>query len=49
MFLEVSAENAGAIKLYQREGFATMSTRKGYYAKADGSQATALVMARDLG
>ena len=49
MFLEVSEENAAAIKLYQREGFATISTRKGYYAKADGSQATALVMARDLG
>jgi ribosomal-protein-alanine N-acetyltransferase len=49
MFLEVSEENAAAIKLYQREGFATISSRKGYYAKADGSAATALVMARDLG
>ncbi|MDB5615350.1 MAG: rimI [Devosia sp.] len=49
MFLEVSEENAAAIKLYTREGFATISTRKGYYAKADGSEATALVMARDLG
>ena len=49
MFLEVSEENAPAIKLYQRQGFATISTRKGYYPKADGSQATALVMARDLG
>ena len=49
MFLEVSEENAAAIKLYQREGFATISSRKGYYPKPDGSQATALVMARDLG
>jgi len=49
MFLEVSEENAPAIKLYQREGFTSISTRKGYYPKADGSQATALVMARDLG
>lgn len=49
MFLEVSEENAAAIRLYQREGFTTISSRKGYYAKADGSQATALVMARDLG
>lgn len=49
MFLEVSEENAPAIKLYQREGFATISSRKGYYPKPDGSQATALVMARDLG
>jgi ribosomal-protein-alanine N-acetyltransferase len=49
MFLEVSEDNAPAIKLYQREGFATISSRKGYYPKPDGSQATALVMARDLG
>ena len=49
MFLEVSEENVAAIKLYQREGFATISSRKGYYPKPDGSQATALVMARDLG
>ncbi|MET3927294.1 ribosomal protein S18-alanine N-acetyltransferase [Devosia sp. 2618] len=49
MFLEVSEENAAAIKLYGREGFATISSRKGYYPKADGSAATALVMARDLG
>jgi len=49
MFLEVSEENAAAIKLYQREGFATISSRKGYYPKPDGSQATALVMSRDLG
>lgn len=49
MFLEVSEDNGAAIKLYQREGFVTISSRKGYYPKPDGSQATALVMARDLG
>ncbi len=48
MFLEVSEENAAAIKLYTKAGFATISRRAGYYSKADGSRATALVMARDL-
>jgi ribosomal-protein-alanine N-acetyltransferase len=49
MFLEVSEDNASAIKLYENVGFKMISQRKGYYAKADGSHATALVMARDLG
>lgn len=49
MFLEVSEDNQAAIRLYTRAGFATISSRKGYYPKPDGSQATALVMARDLG
>lgn len=49
MFLEVDAENRPAIKLYEKLGFSTISSRKGYYAKPDGSAATALVMARDLG
>ncbi|MEO5808331.1 ribosomal protein S18-alanine N-acetyltransferase [Devosia sp.] len=48
MFLEVDELNAAAVKLYTREGFAQVGTRKGYYPKADGSAATALVMARDL-
>lgn len=49
MFLEVDAENRPAVKLYEKLGFSTISSRKGYYAKPDGSAATALVMARDLG
>ena len=49
MFLEVSEDNTAAIKLYGKQGFAAISSRKGYYAKPDGSAATALVMARDLG
>ncbi|KKC38267.1 hypothetical protein WH87_09210 [Devosia epidermidihirudinis] len=49
MFLEVEEQNTAAIKLYTRHGFSTISSRKGYYAKADGSAATALVMSRDLG
>jgi ribosomal-protein-alanine N-acetyltransferase len=49
MFLEVDEQNQPAIKLYKKLGFSTISSRKGYYAKADGSAATALVMTRDLG
>lgn len=49
MFLEVSEDNKAAIRLYQGQGFKTVSTRKGYYPKPNGSAATALVMARDLG
>jgi ribosomal-protein-alanine N-acetyltransferase len=49
MFLEVEEQNASAIRLYRRLGFATISSRKGYYPRPDGTAATALVMARDLG
>lgn len=49
MFLEVDEQNLAAVKLYRREGFKEISRRQGYYARPDGSAATALVMARDLG
>jgi ribosomal-protein-alanine N-acetyltransferase len=49
MFLEVDEQNTPAIRLYKGLGFSTISSRKGYYARADGSAATALVMTRDLG
>ena len=49
MFLEVDEQNHAAIRLYERQGFSTISKRKGYYPRPDGSAATALVMARDLG
>jgi ribosomal-protein-alanine acetyltransferase len=49
MFLEVDEQNHAAIRLYEKLGFSTISARKGYYSRADGSAATALVMARDLG
>ncbi|ODT48295.1 MAG: ribosomal-protein-alanine N-acetyltransferase [Pelagibacterium sp. SCN 63-126] len=49
MFLEVDEQNRAAIGLYEKLGFAAISSRKGYYPRPDGSSATALVMARDLG
>lgn len=49
MFLEVAADNAAAIRLYGKYGFARVSERKGYYPRPDGTPATAIVMARDLG
>ncbi|MDB5561914.1 MAG: Ribosomal-protein-S18p-alanine acetyltransferase [Hyphomicrobiales bacterium] len=49
MFLEVAADNPAAIHLYRQEGFAEIGRRQGYYARADGKPATALVMARNLG
>lgn len=48
MILEVAADNPAALKLYRTEGFAEIGRRDGYYARADGKPATALVMARDL-
>jgi ribosomal-protein-alanine N-acetyltransferase len=49
MFLEVDESNAAAVHLYKREGFSRVGERRGYYARADGTAATALVMSRDLG
>ena len=49
MFLEVDEQNAAAIRLYTGQGFVRVGTRNGYYPRPDGSAATALVMARDLG
>lgn len=47
-FLEVSAENPGAIALYESAGFAAAGRRKGYYATPEGVRVDAIVMARDL-
>ena len=49
LFLEVAADNPAALRLYARYGFAKVSERQGYYARPDGTPATAIVMARDLG
>jgi ribosomal-protein-alanine N-acetyltransferase len=49
LFLEVAADNVAALRLYGKLGFAKISERKGYYPRPDGTPATAIVMARELG
>ena len=36
LFLEVAADNAAAIALYQAAGFKQVGIRRGYYARTDG-------------
>lgn len=46
VLLEVREKNAGAVALYESEGFVTLSVRKGYYADTGEN---ALVMVREAG
>jgi ribosomal-protein-alanine N-acetyltransferase len=48
IFLEVDETNVAARRLYDKLGFAKAGERKAYYAAADGSRSTALVLRRDL-
>lgn len=48
LFLEVAADNAAGIALYDGEGFARVGSRPGYYQRAGASPVDALVLARDL-
>ena len=48
MFLEVGEDNAAALALYRQLGFVKVGERPGYYRRADGSRALALVMRREL-
>jgi len=45
LFLEVAADNAAAIALYEGAGFAAVGRRRGYYARPEG-RADALVLRR---
>jgi len=49
MFLEVAEDNAPAWALYKRFGFSKVGERVGYYPRADGTRATAVVMRKSLG
>lgn len=48
LFLEVDEHNHPALALYQKQGFFKVGERPGYYPKADGSRAVALILRRDL-
>ena len=48
IFLEVDEVNHAARGLYGKLGFIKAGERKAYYAAADGSRSSALVMRRDL-
>lgn len=43
-FLEVSADNTGARRLYERHGFAETGRRKGYYSRAHSTPVDAVLM-----
>lgn len=48
VFLEVAVDNAPARAFYESRGFKSVGVRKGYYARAQGPAADALVLALDL-
>ena len=47
-FLEVAADNAGAIALYHACGYSANGSRPGYYRRKDGTRVDALMMTRRL-
>lgn len=48
LFLEVAADNAAAVTLYETEGFVRAGLRAGYYARAGAPGQDALVLRRAL-
>lgn len=47
-FLEVAVDNGAALALYRRTGFVRSGARPGYFERAEGPPADALVLRRDL-
>lgn len=48
LFLEVADDNAAALALYARAGFAEAGRRPGYYARPGGDRQDALILALNL-
>jgi ribosomal-protein-alanine N-acetyltransferase len=48
LFLEVATDNEAAVALYKSLGFKKAGTRKGYYQRAGGENADAVILALDL-
>ena len=48
VFLDVAADNAPALALYARAGFAECGRRPRYYARTGGTAVDAVLMRRDL-
>lgn len=48
MFLEVAADNPGAVALYQGAGFEPVGRRAGYYGRPGAGSVDAIVMRRAL-
>lgn len=47
-FLEVAEDNAAAIALYRTSGYAEAGRRPGYYRRASGPSAAAIIMRKTL-
>lgn len=48
VFLEVAADNAPALSLYHKHGFARAGVRSAYYARKDGTKVDAVLMTRAM-
>jgi len=48
LYLEVAEDNAAALALYQATGFTVTGRRPGYYARPDGPNMAAILLARNL-